>query len=153
MLYGILAGVGIFLIHNLIEFSMFEPGPLCLFGILVGSALGIRLGNPPVRSPQISPLAIAGLAMACAVWLAAGYGIAGPLLRRGNAAHRGDDQLRAGDYEAASGEYVNAALILPINADYAFRAARALHLSIGPAAPLTDPRADRPRRPSCGTGF
>ena len=53
ILYGILVGVGVFLIHNLIEFSMFEPGPLCLFGVLMGSALGIRLANRPVRTPGI----------------------------------------------------------------------------------------------------
>ena len=75
ILYGILVGVGVFLVHNLIEFSMFEPGPLCLFGILVGSALGIRLPNRPVRTPGISPLAIAGLAAACAGWLAADIGL------------------------------------------------------------------------------
>jgi len=140
ILYGILVGAGIFLVHNLIEFSMFEPGPLCLFGVLLGAALGVRLGNPPVRAPRISPLAIAGLAAACAGWLAAGYWIAVPLIHSEAAAHRGDDKLRAGDFEAASGDYVRAALVLPTNADYAFRAARALQMSLGPPAPLSDPQ-------------
>ena len=34
---------------------------------------------------------------------------------------------------------MSAATILPINADYAFRAGRALHMSVGPPVPLTDP--------------
>jgi O-antigen ligase len=139
ILYGILVGVGVFLVHNLIEFSMFEAGPLCLFGVLVGSALGIRLPNRPVRTPGVSLMAIAGFAAACAGWLAAGWWIAVPLIHAEAAAHRGDDKLRAADYEGASGDYVRAALFLPINADYAFRAARALHISLGPAMPLTDP--------------
>jgi O-antigen ligase len=139
ILYGILVGVGVFLVHNLIEFSMFEAGPLCLFGILVGAALGIRLPNRPVQTPRISLVAMVGLAGVCAGWLAAGWWIAVPLIRAEAAAHRGDDKLRAGDFEAASGDYVRASLILPINADYAFRAARALQISLGAAAPLTDP--------------
>jgi O-antigen ligase/tetratricopeptide (TPR) repeat protein len=139
ILYGILVGVGVFLVHNLIEFSMFEAGPLCLFGILVGSALGIRLPNRPVRTPGISPVAIVGLAAVCVGWLAAGYWIAVPVIRAEAAAHRGDDNLRLGKYEAASGDYVRAALILPMNADYAFRAGRALQAQLGPP-PLTDPR-------------
>ncbi len=139
ILYGILVGVGVFLVHNLIEFSMFEAGPLCLFGVLVGSALGIRLPNRPVRTPGVAPMAIAGLAVACAGWLVAGWWIAIPLMHAEAAAHRGDDKLRAADYEGASGDYVNAALFLPINSDYAFRAARALQISLGPAVPFTDP--------------
>lgn len=139
LLYGILIGIGIFLIHNLIEFSMFEPGPMCLLAVLMGSALGVRLANPTVRIPGISKPAIACLAAAGIIWLSAANWIAVPVIRAEAAAHRGDEKLRAGDLQAASEEYGYAATILPINADYAFRAARALHLSIGPPAPLTDP--------------
>jgi O-antigen ligase/tetratricopeptide (TPR) repeat protein len=139
ILYAILVGVGVFLIHNLIEFSLFEPGPLCLFGILIGASLGIRRPNPPVRTPGISPFAVPALAAMCAGCLAASYWIAGPLIEAESAAHRGDDRLRATDYEGASGQYVNAALLIPYNADYAFRAARALHLQVGPPQPLTNP--------------
>jgi O-antigen ligase len=150
VLYGILIGIGIFLIHNLIEFSMFEAGPMCLLGVLIGSALGARLGNRPVRVPGISKVAIAILAMAAVVWLAAAYWIAVPVGRAETAAHRGDEKLRAGDVQAASEEYGYAATILPFNADYAFRAGRALHLSIGPPALLSNPdqidRAIRLRR-------
>jgi tetratricopeptide (TPR) repeat protein len=139
VLYGILIGIGIFLIHNLIEFSMFEAGPTCLLGVLIGSALGVRLANRTVRIPGISIAAIAGLAAVAALWLAAAYWIAVPVSRAEAATHRGDEKLRAADVQTASDEYGYAATILPINAEYAFRAGRALHLSIGPPALLTNP--------------
>jgi O-antigen ligase len=139
VLYGILIGIGVFLIHNLIEFSMFEPGPLCFVGVLLGSALGIRMGNPPVRKPGISPLEIAALAAACVAWLAAFNWIAVPIAHAEAAAHLGDEKLRAGDFQSASDEYAYAAVIFPDNADYPYRAARALQISVGPPVPLTDP--------------
>ena len=139
VLYGILIGIGVFFIHNLIEFSMFEPGPLCLVGVLLGSALGIRMGNPPVRQPGISPLAIAGLAMTSVAWLAAANWVVIPIARAEAAAQLGDEKLRAGDFSAACDEYAYATTVLPYNADYPYRAARALQISIGPPVPLTDP--------------
>ncbi|HEX4054650.1 MAG TPA: O-antigen ligase family protein [Tepidisphaeraceae bacterium] len=139
ILYGILVGVGVFLIHNLIEFSIFEPGPTCLFGILVGAALGIRLGNPPVRTPHISRIAIGALAATCAIWFAAVGWIVVPVCRAEAAAHLGDEQLLAGHFQAASNDYGYADQILPMNADYAFRAGRALHISVGPPVTLTNP--------------
>ena len=139
VLYGILIGIGVFLIHNLIEFSMFEPGPLCFVGVLLGSALGIRMGNPPVRKPGISPVAIAALAAACLGWLAAANWIAVPVARAEAAAQLGDEKLRAGDFAPANDEYACAAAIFPINADYPFRAGRALQISLGLPVPLTDP--------------
>jgi O-antigen ligase len=139
ILYGILVGVGVFLIHNLIEFSLFEPGPCCLFGILVGAALGIRLGNPPVRKPHISPFAVAALAASCAIWLFALIWVTIPTARAETTAEVGDDQLRAGHFQPASDEYSYAYEIQPLNADYAYRAGRALHFSIGPPVSLADP--------------
>ncbi len=139
ILYGILVGVGVFLIHNLIEFSLFEPGTCCLFGILVGASLGIRLGNPPVRRPHISLLAVAALAVSCGIWLSALSWIAIPTSRAESAAELGDQQLRAGHFQGACDEYGYAFQIQPLNADYAYRAGRAMHFSIGPPVPLTDP--------------
>ena len=37
MLYAILAGLGVFLLHNLVDFAMFEVGPMFLFALLAGS--------------------------------------------------------------------------------------------------------------------
>lgn len=54
VLYAILAALGTFLVHNLIEFSLFEPGPLGLFCLLAGSALGIRQqGRKEAREEQM----------------------------------------------------------------------------------------------------
>jgi tetratricopeptide (TPR) repeat protein len=139
ILYGILVGVGVFLIHNLIEFSLFEPGALCLFGVLMGAALGMRLENRPVRKPGIPTAGIVGFFTACAGFVVIAVWIVVPVIRAEYAAHVGDDKLRIGDFKSASDEYVSAATILPLNADYAFRAGRALHLSVGPPVPLTDP--------------
>jgi hypothetical protein len=130
----------VFLIHNLIEFSMFEAGPLCLVGVLFGSALGIRLENPPVRKPHVPPAIGVTLAIGILLWLAALNWIAVPVCRAEAAAHAGDDKLRAGDLLAASDEYGYAWSLVPYNADYAFRAGRALHFTIGPEKPLTDAR-------------
>ncbi len=140
ILYGILIGVGVFLIHNLIEFSMFESGPTCLLAVLIGSALGLRLGNPPVRTPGVSISAIASLGAASVIWVGVAIWIAAPIARAETMAQEGDAKLRAGDVQEASNEYGYAAMTLPINADYAYRAGRALHLSIGPPEPLSDPR-------------
>jgi O-antigen ligase len=140
ILYGILTALGVFLIHNLIEFSLFEAGPLCLFGILVGACLGVRLDNPPVRKPHV-PIAIyATLTVACILWLTAINWIASPICRAESTAHAGDDKLRAGDLPGASSQYQYAYTIVPWNADYAFRAARALHFTVGPPVPMADPR-------------
>jgi O-antigen ligase len=138
ILYGILIAVGVFLIHNLIEFSLFEPGALCLFAVLVGAALGMRLDNRPVRTPRIPPWAVAALAACVAGWLAAAIFIAAPVIRGEAAAHEGDDKLQAGDLEAASDDYSQAAAFVPFNADYSFRAARTLQMALGPPVPLTD---------------
>jgi O-antigen ligase len=142
ILYGILTALGVFLIHNLIEFSLFEAGPLCLFGVLVGACLGIRLDNPPVRKPGV-PIPIYGiLAIACILWLAAIDWIAIPVWRAESAAHAGDEKLRAGDLLGASAQYQYAYTLVPWNADYAFRAARSIHLGVGPPVPMADAKAD-----------
>jgi tetratricopeptide (TPR) repeat protein len=92
-----------------------------------------------VRNPHISRIAIAALAASCALWLFALVWIAIPTARAETAAKLGDEQLRAGHYQPASSEYAYAYQIQPLNADYAFRAGRALHFSLGPPVPLTDP--------------
>jgi O-antigen ligase len=138
VVYGILIALGVFLIHNLIEFSLFETGPLCLFCVLTGSVLGIRLGNPPVRTPRIAHSAQAALVLACCAWLAGAVWIAIPTALAESSAHVGDDQLRAGHCEQAGAQYDDAYRLMPLNADYAFRAGRALQFALGPPAPLTD---------------
>ena len=47
LLDAVRLALGLFLLHNLIEFSLFEPNTTCLFALLAGSALGVRLAEPP----------------------------------------------------------------------------------------------------------
>ena len=42
LLYGILIALAIFLLHNTIDFSIAETGPMFVFALLLGSALGVR---------------------------------------------------------------------------------------------------------------
>ena len=42
LLTATLVALGLFLLHNLIDFSLFEPGIMFLFMFLCGSALGAR---------------------------------------------------------------------------------------------------------------
>jgi O-antigen ligase len=126
ILYGILVGLGVFLIHNLIEFSLFEPGLLCLFALLAGSALGVRQPSVAGRRRRTA-VAIGVLAVATVLWLAAVIGLYAPTALAESDAHRGDAALRQNQLTAAFGDFSSAWLAMKINADHAFRAAQALH--------------------------
>jgi len=99
VLYAMLAALATFLIHNLIEFSLFEPGPLCLFALITGSALGVRRAGKSVLTQRASvkpkligrtALAVGGLA-----WLAALALIAAPIASAEGLAHDADADARA----------------------------------------------------------
>jgi O-antigen ligase len=139
ILYGMLTAIGVFLIHNLIEFSIFETGPLCLFCVLVGAALGVRMGNPPVRKPAKSWGALGVLVVSGAILVAFVIGVVVPITEAEAEAHAADDQLRAAHFAVASDEYASAWRKVPYDAEYAFRAGRALHIEMGPEKLLTDP--------------
>ncbi|MDB5173173.1 MAG: lipid core-O-antigen ligase-like enyme [Phycisphaerales bacterium] len=147
VLYAILAGLATFLIHNLIEFSLFEPGPLLLFTLLTGSAMGIRLaGNEPVikGAAPVQPrsrVAWVGLCAGGLLWLGALFGLVVPVASAEGMAHDADDNAREGAAMLAPGRGQNveqglkrlsagarqmsdAFARLPMNADYAARAAR-----------------------------
>ncbi len=126
LLYSMLAGLGVFFLHNLVDFSMFEVGPMFLFALLTGSALGMRRPDqtaasaPPTRWPFI---ALAGVVV---LWLAATFALAVPLLLAEEGMKSGDNFLRTGQFERAAQEFRNAAETVPYNGDYAFRAAQVL---------------------------
>ncbi len=124
VLYTMLVGIGVFLIHNLIDFSLFEIGPMMLFALLTGSALGIRQaeesGNP--RSAKtigilLTTAILMGLTVALLLWI--------PVLQAERSAEAADDAIRAnrpGLAEPLLEEANREAWRL--NGDYAFRAAR-----------------------------
>lgn len=121
MLYGVLVGLGIFLIHNLIEFSFLETGPMMLALTLMGAALGIRqqgAGDKPRRGAAMAWLAAAGIA-----WVAVAGALAIPTLRAEENAHDADDLLAADNPRAAARLYSRAFDFQPLNADYLVNAA------------------------------
>src|SRR5205814_680446 len=42
LLYAMLAALAVFFIHNLVDFSLAEPGPLMIFAVILGSVMGVR---------------------------------------------------------------------------------------------------------------
>jgi tetratricopeptide (TPR) repeat protein len=136
VLYAALASLGAFLIHNLIEFSLFEPGPLMIFAFLAGSCLGIRRQTAvPVRAGW----PMAELAGATVVWLAAFFWLVIPTIAAEALAQEADDDVVAGNVSVAAGKYMDAFLLhQPLNADYAARAAETLAMDHPDPAQLMD---------------
>jgi O-antigen ligase len=103
VLYGLLLGAGGMLIHNLIDFSLFEPGLTLLFAVVAGAALGARQAaaepHPAAKTAKIAlPLAGVGwLAAAALVWV--------PLVRESSLMSEADEAVRAGRVSAAATLY------------------------------------------------
>jgi O-antigen ligase len=93
LLWGIIAAIAVFLVHNLIDFSLFEPGPMLMFAMLLGAVIGAR--TQP-RTGAGAPRAMARLAAAgsLAALIAAGIGVAAPIAVAESTAHAGDEQIR-----------------------------------------------------------
>jgi tetratricopeptide (TPR) repeat protein len=132
---AVLVGLGLFLLHNLIDFSLFEPGPMFLFALLAGSALGLRL---PDRAPSPHGRVGAGIVLALSImgWLAAAEAGWVPITEAEELSQDADNRIRTakdpdappqtlsdtGNLDRAEQEFVEAFGMVPINADYAFRA-------------------------------
>lgn len=141
VLYAVLVALGLFLLHNLVDFSLFETGALFLFALLAGAALGVRLPEAPARPANRVP-AIA-LVTGTLVWLVAAGALAGPVVLAEELAHEADGMIRrarsGNDLVRASEELEGAFDLVPYNADYAYRRAAAV---LGPATlPEWAPRA------------
>jgi O-antigen ligase len=148
LFYCVLIGLGLFLIHNLIDFSLFEVGPMFAFLILAGSALGVapsRLGK--IDEPSIRPRgwAVTGLIIACAIWLTAAAAFVAPVIAAEQSAHdaaedvrtistaRSSEEIQA-QFARAASELRDALDRVPYNADYAVRLARVLVMAGNPIA-------------------
>jgi hypothetical protein len=128
ILYALLVSVGVFLIHNLIEFSLFEVGATCLFGLLIGSGLGVRhRSGKPMMHPMTG---IALLAVVLIGWISVGALLWAPIAMAESAAALGDNAFREANFEKALAEYQIAMDFVPYNADYAFHAGSALHYEV-----------------------
>jgi O-antigen ligase len=131
VLYGVLVGLGVFLLHNLVDFSLFELGPMFLFALLAGAALGMRL---PIALPhsQRRRLAAAALAAGAVVWIVAAAVRVAPIAAAETDAHAGDAEFARGAATQAGGRLEEASRRMPTNADYAIRAAQAWRLARDP---------------------
>jgi tetratricopeptide (TPR) repeat protein len=125
VLYASLVALGLFLLHNLVDFSLFEPGPMFLFAWLCGSALGARQihGSTSPRARRGSVVAL--LALAVVLWVIAAGGFALPVALAERNADEGDEAVRTRRFAQAESSFEQALDSVGYNADYAFRAARA----------------------------
>ncbi len=129
VLWGVLIGLAGFLLHAMVDFAMFETGPLLLMMLLVGAVLGARHPGAAGRKQRTS-LAVASLAM---VFFGVMAFVALVLIptasaeARSNAARELVQQQR---FAAAATELREAMANSTVdNANYATRAARALMAS------------------------
>jgi O-antigen ligase len=119
LLAGLLVGLGMFFIHSLVDFAMFELGPMFLLAALLGAAIGLRTPAAPetpdatdARSRAIHGRKRARLALAISggAWLLAAVLLVVPVISAEADAREGDDLLRRSKGEdRISGERVEAA--------------------------------------------
>jgi hypothetical protein len=132
VLYGVLVGLGVFFIHTLMDFVLAEPGPLTLFAVLLGAALGVRTPSVAGARPRRG-VAIAAVSIGVVAWLVAVFAVVIPVADAEDQATRANDALRQNRADLAAGLFRGAYQTLAYNADYATRAARALMLAGAPS--------------------
>jgi O-antigen ligase len=126
LLYAMIAGLAVFLIHNTIDFSLFEIGPMMLFTLIGGAVLGIRSPSAAGQHKRTA-VAIGAFSVCLVAWVVAWIFVAVPLVQAENRAHDGDEAFRKRNFLAASEDYRTALSTAPVaDPDYAMRAARAL---------------------------
>lgn len=148
---ALVVAIGMFFIHNLIDFAMFEFGPMFLIALLVGTAMGASIhasaenaANAPDaehagrvagatrdarpsddrRSPG-RRAARAGLAVAGAAWCIGAIAVVIPIVSSEAVAADADASLRRNVPAVAAKGYESAFQNTVRNGDYAFRAATA----------------------------
>ncbi len=130
----LVVGLGLFLLHNAIDFAWFESGAAFAFMTLAGAALG--MSPAPVPGPaRPRAVAVVGLATAAVAWAAVAFGVFVPVALAGQSAASGDDVIRAAPpkdaaadaaaYRRAADAYAAAADLVPYDADLWTRAGRA----------------------------
>ncbi len=129
LLFAVLAGIAIFLLHNQIDFALFEGGPFFAFLAAVGALIGMRL---TLREQAVeSSGAGAGLVSGAVV----AAGLIGVTVLIAVPVVMGEDSARRADDEVAAGRFVSAANLLEQgysqsqwlrNSDYLLRKAKAM---------------------------
>jgi O-antigen ligase len=132
LLWAMLASLAVFLLHNTIEFGFFESGPLGMFALIAGAALGARGQTTRFGSTwSLAGIAIVLWLLMATLWVA-------PMLYAEGQAQAGDDDLQANRAAAAAQDYEAAFEGLPLrNADYAMKLAMArIYAQIQPSSIL-----------------
>lgn len=136
LLYATLVALGVFFVHNLVDFVIAEPGAMTLFAALLGSLLGLRTSTSAALRPRRT-IAMTVTTAAILAWLVAILTLVIPVADAEQRARDADDQIR-GDAatrrpsrpDVAARMFESIYQSVPYNADYAFRAGRA-HMMAG----------------------
>lgn len=136
--YCIVTAIGLFLLHNLIDFSWFEAGVMFAFMALIGSAQGMTIAKTDRPAPR--GIAIGATAVALLAWIAAAGGFVVPIVLAEQSADDANELIRTAPtdrspestahFRNAADALANASSLVPYNADYIFREAQAV-LNIG----------------------
>ncbi|QOV92272.1 O-antigen ligase family protein [Humisphaera borealis] len=138
---GLVVGVGMFFVHNLIDFAMFEFGPMFMMALLLGAALGRETSL--VREPSLADQAPArnqgrraariALAIGSAAWLIGAVALVIPVVSSESVAAEADASFRKNVPAVAAKGYESAFQNSIANGDYAYRAATAWRWAGDPA--------------------
>jgi hypothetical protein len=135
MLMGLLIAAGLFLLHNLIDFSLFETGPMMVFMLVVGAALGARnaASRPGTVAPSLGrPIAAAALVAACLLWIGVVVLVFIPTADAERLAVEAQSAAESHQY-TRSADLMNAAFARQsLNGGYAFEAAQMRQLGGAP---------------------
>lgn len=129
LLYSLLIALGVFFVHNMMEFVLSEPGPLTMFSVLLGAAIGLRTNwslasSPAARKPIIGILIGGTLA-----WLIVIATLIIPIAEADARAQDADDQIRAERPDLAAPLLASSMHAVPWNWDYAYRTGRAMAMA------------------------
>lgn len=136
LLYAILIGLAMFLVHNLIDFALFEFGPMFLFALLAGAALGARrIGHQRAASSRIWP--VVALITGGIAWVLVAGWVALPITIAESHSQDADNAIRDNRPDLAATDLQSAFARVPYNGDYAFRLAQLTASQGEPALALT----------------
>ncbi len=113
----------LFLVHNSIDFSLWENGAGLLFAMVLAAAIGVqkpRRARPALLQPMLLGAGFLAVLTVSLLILVI------PIRSAESIAQDGDDALRRGRAEFAADDYQDAFKAVPYNGDYAFREAQAL---------------------------
>jgi O-antigen ligase len=132
VVYCAITGLGMFLLHNLIDFSLFEAGAMSVFMMLAGASLG--LAPAPDRRRTHRGFAVGAAFTAVTVWLAAASFFVAPVFAAEQWLTAGNESIRTAPaddrdgyirhFREAATDFANASGLVPFNADYVFEQAR-----------------------------